>query len=268
MIESTVELPESAGVATRQPCIGMMLSLDTLDSASSALAALPVSQVSCVGGTLHIALRGRTPLDTSGSSSPPDPSDPTTSSPVSERGSDGGPRRQHESDAVISAFAAAVVTLTPALQVLGFETLSFLCLGRGEVVRAGFRWNSTTESYVRNALLSHVEPPTAALLELEKLEMQKATYTPLRNRQMHAFVVREKATVGSYTLKRVFLRGLVRQVGKPALLSAMYENDPVKAAKAAMAEVEDTLEGGLQELQRISASTHDFSGSQVQPPFL
>ena len=76
-------------------------------------------------------------------------------------------------------------------------------------------------------------------------------------------MVREKATVGSYTLKRVFLRGLVRQVGKPALLSAMYENDPVKAASAAMSEVEDTLEGCLQELQRLSAATQDLSGGQV-----
>ena len=48
-------------------------------------------------------------------------------------------------------------------------------------------------------------------------------------------------------------RGVVRQLGRPALLAAMYSGDGPGAAAAAMAEVGTVLASSLHELERGSA---------------
>jgi hypothetical protein len=48
-------------------------------------------------------------------------------------------------------------------------------------------------------------------------------------------------------------RGVVRQLGKPNLLAATYSSNAAAAATAAMEELEETLLGSLQELQRIGS---------------
>lgn len=46
---------------------------------------------------------------------------------------------------------------------------------------------------------------------------------------------------------------MVRQLGKPDLLAAIYSSNAAAAAAAAMDELEEALLGGLQELQRIGS---------------
>ena len=48
---------------------------------------------------------------------------------------------------------------------------------------------------------------------------------------------------------------MVRQLGRPSLLAASYSGNAAAAATAAIEEVEETLEGMLEELNRIGTST-------------
>ena len=50
-------------------------------------------------------------------------------------------------------------------------------------------------------------------------------------------------------------RGLVRQLGKPALLAATYKGDAAAIATAAMEELESTLVDTLTQLERSSPAT-------------
>ena len=47
-------------------------------------------------------------------------------------------------------------------------------------------------------------------------------------------------------------RGLVRQLGKPALLAATYKGDAAAIATAAMEELESTLVDSISQLERFS----------------
>ncbi len=56
-------------------------------------------------------------------------------------------------------------------------------------------------------------------------------------------------------------RGVVRQLGRPALLAAMYSGDGPGAAAAAMAEVGTVLASSLHELERGSATSTGASAT-------
>jgi hypothetical protein len=64
--------------------------------------------------------------------------------------------------------------------------------------------------------------------------------------------VQEKASVSSLSLKRVFIRTVLRRIVKPDLLSALYQNDAIKAATMAVVEAESVLESSVAELARLS----------------
>ena len=51
---------------------------------------------------------------------------------------------------------------------------------------------------------------------------------------------------------RLACRGLVRQLGKPALLAATYKGDVAAIATAAMEELESTLVDSISQLERFS----------------
>lgn len=63
---------------------------------------------------------------------------------------------------------------------------------------------------------SYVEPPVAETLELAKLMHLDPSYSPSRNRQWHLFTVTEQER--RKTQKRVYLRGVVRQVSSHQIL--------------------------------------------------
>ena len=56
-------------------------------------------------------------------------------------------------------------------------------------------------------------------------------------------------------------RGLVRQLGKPALLAATYKGDVAAIATAAMEELESTLVDSISQLERFSPG----SGKDSEP---
>ena len=60
---------------------------------------------------------------------------------------------------------------------------------------------------------------------------------------------------------RFTCRGVVRQLGKPNLLAATYSSNAAAAATAAMEELEETLLGSLQELQRIGSGVGELGGA-------
>ena len=57
------------------------------------------------------------------------------------------------------------------------------------------------------------------------------------------------------------IRGVVRQLGRPALLAAMYSGDGPGAAAAAMAEVGAVVASSVHELERGSAGTPGVPGA-------
>lgn len=96
-----------------------------------------------------------------------------------------------------------------------------------------------------------VEAPVARLLELDKLAATQAVYTPSRNRQWHMYNCTERKDLRSPALRRTFLRGLVRQLGSPAMLAATYSGNTEKVASAAVDELEEALVGVMQQITQL-----------------
>jgi acetyl-CoA carboxylase/biotin carboxylase 1 len=121
--------------------------------------------------------------------------------------------------------------------------------------------------YAPDPLLCAVEPPAARLLELPRLAAfgPGLTYAPSRNRQCHLYAVTQRRDARSLALKRVFVRGAVRQLGRPALLAATYKGDAGAIAAAAMEELEGTLVDALSQLERASPGPADKGEAAARP---
>ncbi|KAL4859471.1 Acetyl-CoA carboxylase 1 [Chlorella vulgaris] len=156
----------------------------------------------------------------------------------------------------VAASAAAQVRATSAaLLAAGFAAVSVMSKrGRLAPLRTVFYYDEASRQFELDPVMGLVEPPVAAALELQRLRcFGAASYASSRNRQWHIHTVLERKNRHSLALKRVFLRGVVRQLGKPDLLAAIYSSNAAAAAAAAMDELEEALLGGLQELQRIGS---------------
>eukprot|EP00803_Ostreobium_quekettii_P003946 evm.model.scf_1945.1 EVM.evm.TU.scf_1945.1 scf_1945:1899-19188(+) len=149
---------------------------------------------------------------------------------------------------------ASVQAATDELQSMGFMAVSIL-LKASQLkapLRKGYWWDAEVRKFCPDPTLRQVEPPVALALELSKLRGCKPEYAPSRNRQWHTYTITECKESKRQTLKRLFLRGLIRQVGgTPAYLAASYDENEVAAATAIISEIEDTLVGCLEELMRI-----------------
>ena len=142
----------------------------------------------------------------------------------------------------VAAITAAVRALNATISAAGYEAVSVLVKPRGNgefgggvgggayssrrgrsaaVAVAPLRVGlvrprgDPSEPLTPDPLLSAVEPPTAALLELARLApfgAGRISYAPSRNRQAHAYAVTERRDARSLPLKRVFIRGALRQL--------------------------------------------------------
>ena len=77
----------------------------------------------------------------------------------------------------------------------------------------------------------------------------------------HQACTKHCIAVASEHLTRLLGRGLVRQLGKPALLAATYKGDAAAIATAAMEELESTLVDSISQLERFSPG----SGKDSEP---
>ena len=97
-----------------------------------------------------------------------------------------------------------------------------------------------------------LEPPTSDYLEMHKLlSFPEVHYTSSRNRQWNIFATNEQRA-RMLSLKRAFVRGIIRQLGRPDLLSATYSGSSAAVATAAMNEIKESLESALIELERAA----------------
>ncbi|KAG2485379.1 hypothetical protein HYH03_015868 [Edaphochlamys debaryana] len=211
--------------------------------------------------------------------------------PPSEQGVDA-------SRATAAAVAAAVAAAAAAIRRLGFAAVSAIAPSSSAgPLRLGWRWvpsaavadaaaaAAATEdgSYQPDSFMSAVEPITGSLLELSSLSGAASgaasgpagqpgpaagpagqgglMYRPSRNRQWHLYTAVERRDARSAPLRRLFVRGLVRSLGHPALLAASYSGNGGAVAAAAMQELEETLTNCLDELQRSTAPAAPGAGS-------
>ncbi|PRW58200.1 acetyl- carboxylase 1-like isoform A [Chlorella sorokiniana] len=176
-------------------------------------------------------------------------------------------RLQSVDPKTVAACAAAQVRATGAqLAAAGFAAVSVMSKrGKLAPLRTVFYQEPASGQWELDPVLGLVEPPMAATLELQRLRaFDKVAYSSSRNRQWHIHTAMERKNRASLALKRVFLRGVVRQLGRPNLLAATYSSNAAAAATAAMEELEETLLGSLQELQRIGSGVGS-EGSGVKP---
>jgi acetyl-CoA carboxylase/biotin carboxylase 1 len=169
-------------------------------------------------------------------------------------------RRDADPRAVAAAATAQVRALAPALLAAGFAAVSVMSKrGRLAPLRTVLYHRSAAAAaagaagaFMLEPVLSLVEPPMASALELRKLAaFPSAAYASSRNRQWHVYTATERQGAASLALRRVFLRGVVRQLGRPDLLAATYTGNAAAAAGAAVEEVEQTLAAAVGELERI-----------------
>eukprot|EP00887_Chlorella_sp_A99_P005434 scaffold1.g5434.t1 len=150
-------------------------------------------------------------------------------------------RRPPAAAAGATAAAAGLPPLSPA---------AALGLGAGAPAGEG---GAGAGAWTHDPVLCRLEPPLAAVLEVARLApFGRVGHASSRNRQWHMFSAAERKDARSLALKRVFLRGVVRQLGRPPLLAATYTGNAAAAAAAAIEEVGDTLLAALQELERSS----------------
>ncbi|KAL4525084.1 hypothetical protein Ndes2526A_g07171 [Nannochloris sp. 'desiccata'] len=155
--------------------------------------------------------------------------------------------------AVAAAASAQIRSMASQVFSSGYSAVSVMSK-RGQLMplRTVLYYSEETRNFELIPVLSLTEPPTAAALELCKLTgFPNATYSSSRNLQWHIYTITERDRPSAPALKRVFLRGVVRQLGRPDLLAATYSSNAAGAASAAMEEVDLTLEGALDELERI-----------------
>lgn len=113
--------------------------------------------------------------------------------------------------------------------------------------------------------LARVEPPTAEVLELSRLRgSHLVSAQSSRNRQWLVVTTSERRDARSPELRRAFLRGTVRALGRPALLAATYSGDPAGAAAAAVEEVASTLAAAVEELARAAQAAR-AAGNGLAP---
>lgn len=154
---------------------------------------------------------------------------------------------------VASAAFAQVRALATQLKASGYSAVSVLSR-RGQMapLRTVLHLSPSTGTFTMEPVMSLVEPPVAAALEVCKLAgFPQSVYSCSRNRQWHIYSVPERKNAHSLALRRVFLRGVVRQLGRPDLLAATYSSNAPAAAAAAMDEVEQSVLGALVELERL-----------------
>lgn len=153
---------------------------------------------------------------------------------------------------VAAAFLAQVSSLSSDILSAGFSTVSLMSR-RGSLspMRTVLQFSLKQNQFVLDPVTSLMEPPTATSLELAKLSaFKKAVYSCSRNRQWHIYSVDDERKISSSSLKRLFVRGLIRQMGRPDLLAATYSGNSAAAATAAMMEIEDSLQFAVIELER------------------
>ncbi|KAK9805253.1 hypothetical protein WJX72_008860 [[Myrmecia] bisecta] len=163
--------------------------------------------------------------------------------------------------AVTAAVVAQVGAVAAQLAQAGYDSVSVLSKrGRSAPLRTGF-WRSADKplSYSPDVLLRSVEPIGAQLLELRKLSGLggRLTHRASRNRQCHSYVVMERPNPRSLALKRVFLRGVLRQLCRPDFIIASVRKDAGAIVAAAMQEVEQLLVDTLSELDRVALNGHE-----------
>jgi hypothetical protein len=141
---------------------------------------------------------------------------------------------------IAQVVAAAVSDATTLLSVMKVGTISVLAAAALAPVRNGFVWDAAAKAFKCDPALRQVEPPVARLLELDKLP-ENVTYTPSRNRQWHMYNCSERKDGRTPELRRTFMRGLVRQMGSPAMLAATYSNNTEQVATAAVNELQEAL---------------------------
>jgi len=158
----------------------------------------------------------------------------------------------------------------------GVQTLSLLCCSGGNSRnlplamlvpwRCGFRFDSDSQTFCKDPLLRHVEPPVSAALELLRFSSIPSgpKHCLSRNRQWHLYVVNERPHPKAPLARRVFLRGLVRRMAAThaaARFAAAGGNDELKIAEAcafaAVEEVEESLADALTELERAMYDDED-----------
>jgi len=171
----------------------------------------------------------------------------------------------------VAAVIAAVKAVEPRLLAAEYEAVSVLTkVGLAVApLRVGL-WRRHTPGpdgaprpgYWPDPLLCAVEPPTAHLLELARLAPlgPRIGYAPSRNRQAHTYAVTERRDARSLALRRVFVRGAVRQLGRPALLAATYKGDAAAVAAAAFEEVGASFAEALAELERSAVAPGGAGG--------
>ncbi len=139
----------------------------------------------------------------------------------------------------------------PALRQLGFDVVHVVGHHPAGTlpVRMGFRWQqpatqqprgkdgaaaptaaqppSQPPAFLRDRFLTQLDPVTAEHLELAKLQpYRQLQYQPSRNRQYHLYTATERPDARSYPVRRLFVRGLVRQLASPAVLASSYAGKP------------------------------------------
>lgn len=162
-------------------------------------------------------------------------------------------RRSIDPMAVAAAATAQVRSLAAELQAAGFGAVSVMSK-RGPLapLRTVLYHTETSGTFELIPVLSLVEPPIASALELHKLiAFPQVAYTSSRNRQWHIYSLTERSKPHSPALRRMFLRGVVRQLGRPDLVTPSSNRNAADMAGVAMDTVLRTLEGALVELERI-----------------
>ena len=230
---------KQAAVAADKQCFGGAVVVESISDVSTAVSGLAESRTALgMGavagkGNLHILLRS---CDSSATV---------------------------EQQAVLEAINAISSSIVDA----GYETVSFMArgdAGKRAPERIVMHYDVASAAFVPFGVAKFMEPSTADYLEVSKLSsFDDMSYTSSRNRQWHLFAAREQKP-RMLAVNRVFARGIIKQLGRPELLSATYNRNAAAAATAAMKEVGESVASALTELERASfigenASKADWS---------
>ena len=146
---------------------------------------------------------------------------------------------------------AAIMSEAETMKKLGVTTANCTAFPSTTVL-SRYGYSCEEGAFKPSWALGCVGVAQAEVLELSRLQPFASTllHEQSRNRQFHIFTVTEQAGPRSPALRRVFLRGIVRRLGRPALLAATYSSNAAATAAAAVEELEETVVDCLTDIIR------------------
>ena len=165
----------------QEPRCGHLIFADAPDSLAAQLEGLQPPPAGAASSNLHVIMPAATLLHDDSKAG-------GTTHPGQDSGAENGLATERALGDISVRLTEVVRHLHRTLRHAGVGCVTFLCLHHhSSVLRRGYEWAPSQDTFAPAHVLSFLEAPTAAMLEAASLP-EAATYVPSHAHQLHSFI--------------------------------------------------------------------------------